>query len=156
GTDHVADSRESASRNARSFPSIAAFIYHDPLNHHFHHRILFHFFIKARAHILLPWTACVTVSMEPRADQQSGRRAILVVDGDVQVRRLLELSLRDAGFDVRAVATASEALKLVDEVPPDLILSDARLEGGPDGLELCRRIKKRTEKPTIAFVLLTE
>jgi CheY-like chemotaxis protein len=94
--------------------------------------------------------------MEPRTDQQSGRRAILVVDGDLQVRRLLELSLRNAGFDVRAVSTATDALKAVGEVAPDLILSEARLEGGPDGLELCRRIKKRTEGPPIAFVLLAE
>ena len=94
--------------------------------------------------------------MEPRTDQQSARRAILVVDGDLQVRRLLELSLRNAGFDVRAASTTAEALKAVEEVPPDLILSEARLEGGPDGLELCRRIKKRTEGPAIAFMLLAE
>ena len=94
--------------------------------------------------------------MEPRTDQQSARRAILVVDGDLQVRRLLELSLRNAGFDVRTASTAAEALKAVEEVPPDLILSEARLEGGPDGLELCRRIKKRTEGPPIAFMLLAE
>ncbi|HVU51623.1 MAG TPA: DUF4388 domain-containing protein [Polyangia bacterium] len=94
--------------------------------------------------------------MEPRTDQHSARRAILVVDGDLQIRRLLELSLRNAGFDVRAVATTPEALKAVGEVPPDLILSEASLEGGPDGLELCRRIKKRTEGRPIAFVLLSE
>jgi CheY-like chemotaxis protein len=120
------------------------------------HNILFHFACDACAHILVPWTACVTVSMEPRTDQQSGRRAILVVDGDLQIRRLLELSLRNAGFDVRAAATAPEALKAVGEYAPDLIVSEARLEGGPDGLELCRQIKKRKEGPAIAFVFLAE
>jgi CheY-like chemotaxis protein len=94
--------------------------------------------------------------MEPRTDQHSERRGILVVDGDLQIRRLLELSLRNAGFEVRAVANTPEALKAIGEVPPDLVLSEARLEGGPDGLELCRRIKKRTEGPAIAFVLLAE
>ncbi len=56
--------------------------------------------------------------MEPGTDQQSGRRGLLVVDGDVQIRRLLELSLRNAGFDVRAVATAPEALIAVGQRPP--------------------------------------
>ena len=54
--------------------------------------------------------------MEPRTDQYSARRAILVVDTDVQIRRLLELSLRNAGFDVRAAGTAPEALKAVGEL----------------------------------------
>jgi CheY-like chemotaxis protein len=117
---------------------------------------LFHFAPAAYAHILIAWTACVTVSMEPRTDQYSARRAILVVDTDVQIRRLLELSLRNAGFDVRAAATAPEALKAVGELAPDLIVSETRLEGGPDGFELCRQIKKRTEGPRIAFVFLAE
>ena len=94
--------------------------------------------------------------MEPRTDQQSGRRAILVVDGDVQIRRLLELSLRNAGFEVRAVATATEALTAVGQQPPDLLVSEARLEGGPDGFELCRQIKKRQDGAAISFVFLTE
>jgi CheY-like chemotaxis protein len=94
--------------------------------------------------------------MEPRTDQHSARRAILVVDGDVQIRRLLELSLRNAGFDVRAVATATEALSAVGDQRPDLIVSDARLDGGPDGFELCRQIKKRTDGRSIAFVFLAE
>ncbi len=94
--------------------------------------------------------------MEPRTDQHSGRRGILVVDGDVQIRRLLELSLRNAGFDVRTAATAPEALKAIGETPPDLIVSEARLEGGLDGFELCRELKKRTDGPAIAFVFLAE
>jgi CheY-like chemotaxis protein len=94
--------------------------------------------------------------MEPRTDQHSGRRGILVVDGDAQIRSLLELSLRNAGFDVRAVASATEALTAVGQQTPDLIVSEVRLEGGPDGLELCRQIKKRTQGPAIAFVFLTE
>jgi CheY-like chemotaxis protein len=94
--------------------------------------------------------------MEPRTDQQSGRRGILVVDGDLQIRRLLELSLRNAGFDVRSAGNSPEALKAVGELVPDLIVSEARLDGGPDGFELCRQIKKRTEGPRIAFVFLAE
>jgi CheY-like chemotaxis protein len=93
--------------------------------------------------------------MEPRTDHHSGR-SILVVDGDAQIRRLLELSLRNAGFDVRSAGNAPEALKAVGEQSPELIVSEARFEGGPDGFELCRQIKKRAQGPNIAFVFLAE
>jgi CheY-like chemotaxis protein len=94
--------------------------------------------------------------MEPRTDQQTERRWILVVDGDVQIQRLLELSLRNAGFDVKTVATPAEALAAMGERRPDLIVSEASFEGGLDGYELCRRIKKTPDGAVIAFVLLTE
>ena len=68
----------------------------------------------------------------------------------------MDLSLRNAGFDVRAVGTAPEALTAVAEQRPDLIVSDARLDGGPDGFELCRQIKKRPAGAAIAFVFLAE
>jgi len=94
--------------------------------------------------------------MEPRTDQQSGRHAILVVDGDGQTRRLVELSLLNAGFDVRAVATAAEALEAIGAQAPELVVSEARFESGPDGFELCRQIKKRKDGAAIAFVFLAE
>jgi len=95
--------------------------------------------------------------MEPRTDHQLARRGILVVDGDAQIRRLLELSLRNAGFDVRTVSTAAEASTAIESERPDLIISEVRLEGGAtDGFELCRQIKKRPDGATIAFVLLSE
>ena len=94
--------------------------------------------------------------MEPRTDQQSGRRGILVVDGDVQIQRLLDLTLRNAGFDVETVANSTEALASIAKRRPDLIVSETRLADGPDGFELCRQLKKRPDGATIAFVFLAE
>ena len=94
--------------------------------------------------------------MEPRTDQQSGRRWILVVDGDVQIQRLLDLSLRNAGFDVETVATSTAALAAIAKRRPDLIVSETRLADGPDGFELCRELKKRPDGAAIPFVFLAE
>ena len=94
--------------------------------------------------------------MEPRTDQHSGPRWILVVDGDVPTQRLLDLSLRNAGFEVHTVSTAPEALAWLARHRPDLIVSETQLVDGPNGFELCRQIKKRPDAAEIAFVFLSE
>jgi CheY-like chemotaxis protein len=91
-----------------------------------------------------------------RTDQQSGRRSILVVDGDDQIQKLLDLSLRNAGFDVHTVAAAPEALTWLEKQRPDLVVAEAKFSSGPDGFELCRQIKKRPDGAGIAFVFLSE
>jgi CheY-like chemotaxis protein len=97
--------------------------------------------------------------MEPRADHESGRRWILVVDGDAQIQRLLDLSLRNAGFDVKLVATATEALTSLAKTPrdlPDLIVAETKFSTGPDGFDFCRQIKRRPDGAAIAFMFLAE
>jgi CheY-like chemotaxis protein len=98
--------------------------------------------------------------MEPRTDQQTGRRRILVVDGDAPIQRLLDVHLRSAGFEVQAVATVTEGLAAVAAAPPDLIVAETRFSNGPDGFEFCRQIKQAQpngegELP-VAFIFLAE
>src|SRR3982751_4740420 len=72
--------------------------------------------------------------------QIEGQRAqtILVVDSDESTRRILDLSLRHAGFAVRVASNAEEGDKrLADH--PDLIILAA---DDPDGLDFCRRAKQ--------------
>src|ERR1700690_974793 len=86
--------------------------------------------------------------MEPRTDQQTGRRRILVVDGDAPIQRLLDVNLRSAGFEVQAVATATEGLAVVATARPDLIVAETRFPTGPDGFDFCRQVKQA--KPSAA------
>jgi len=79
--------------------------------------------------------------MEPRTEQESERRWILVVDGDAQTQRILDLSLRNAGFEVRTAASATDALTWLAENRVDLIIAAVELAGSIDGFELCRRVK---------------
>jgi CheY-like chemotaxis protein len=96
--------------------------------------------------------------MEPRTDQQSGRRRILVVDGDAQIQRLLDVNLRAAGFEVQAVGTATEGLAALAATAPDLIVSETRFASGVDGFDFCRKVKAPREVGAlpIPFVFLTE
>ncbi len=73
---------------------------------------------------------------------------ILVVDDDPGLRSLVGLALERAGFSVVTAADGQVALMRAAREAPDLIVLD---QGLPemDGLEVCRRIRARSEVPII-------
>jgi len=52
---------------------------------------------------------------------------ILIIDDEVQIRRLLEITLESNGYKVKEAATAKEGLIAVANHPPDLVLLDIGL-----------------------------
>lgn len=82
------------------------------------------------------------------------RQNLLIVDSDVRNRRVLEVSLRKAGFSITAAETAEEALEFVAHAEPDLILSDTELPGS-DGFALCTQLKANSRWRLIPFIFLT-
>lgn len=68
---------------------------------------------------------------------------ILVVDDEPQTVRLLSANLKASGYRVMAASDGLEALKVVNEQPVDLVLLDIGIPG-PDGFEVCRRIRETT------------
>ena len=77
---------------------------------------------------------------------------ILLVDDDQETLTLFRDALEAAGARVRAVRTATDALREHDNRPPDLLVTDLRLPG-MDGLELLEII--RTKSPNIPAVAVT-
>ncbi|HLQ20209.1 MAG TPA: response regulator transcription factor [Tabrizicola sp.] len=73
---------------------------------------------------------------------------ILVVDDDPGLRSLVGLALERAGFTVVTAADGQVALMQATREAPDLIVLD---QGLPelDGLEVCRRIRARSEVPIV-------
>lgn len=71
------------------------------------------------------------------------KQRILVVEDEAKLRRVIQLQLTSAGFDVEQAATAEEALPLIDRA--DLILTDLKLPGmsGLDMLALIQRQNSR-------------
>src|SRR4051812_11043389 len=78
-------------------------------------------------------------------------KKILIVHGDPKARRRLVLVLADAGFDVRAFATADAAAENAQGEWFDLALVDHELPGMP-GFAFVDRLKKI--QPTIQVLLL--
>ncbi len=74
---------------------------------------------------------------------------ILIVEDEDKLRRVLELQLRSADFEVEQAATAEAALKLVDHT--DLVLTDLRLPG-MDGLELIHMIRRQNTRTPIVVM----
>jgi two-component system cell cycle response regulator DivK len=80
--------------------------------------------------------------------------AILVVDDNLANATLLTFLLSQEGYDTRAAADAAEALTLVTEFKPRLIMMDLQLPG-MDGLALTRVLKADPERRDIIIVALT-
>jgi DNA-binding response OmpR family regulator len=82
------------------------------------------------------------------------RQNLLLVDGDNRSRRVLEVSLRKAGFSVTTAEGVQTALQVLEHGEPDIIISDTRLPAG-DGFELLSLVKKDPKWEGIPFVFLT-
>ena len=68
--------------------------------------------------------------------------AILVVDDDAPIRRMLERTLLAEGYRVEAVADGGAALASIERSVPDLLVLDVAMPG-VDGLAVCRRARAR-------------
>jgi len=80
----------------------------------------------------------------------------LIVDDDLAIRTSLKLLLKQAGYPAQAVATPAEALAVVRETPPRLVLLDMNFSlatSGADGLALLREVRRAA--PGVPVVLIT-
>ncbi|MFL5961495.1 MAG: response regulator transcription factor [Gaiellaceae bacterium] len=78
--------------------------------------------------------------------------AILVVDDDAPIRRMLDRTLSAEGYAVATAADGGEALAAVERSTPDLVVLDVGLPG-VDGLAVSRRL--RTKGLAVPVLLLT-
>ncbi|HAV08974.1 MAG TPA: DNA-binding response regulator, partial [Rhodobacteraceae bacterium] len=69
---------------------------------------------------------------------------VLLIEDEASQRALLSYNLQAEGFAVVEAGDGEEGLLLVEEEAPDLILLDWMLPG-LSGIEVCRRLKTRTE-----------
>jgi CheY-like chemotaxis protein len=82
------------------------------------------------------------------------RRQVLIVDDYPGARYLRSRILSDAGYEVLEASTGTEALALVSERMPSLILLDVNL---PDisGLEVCEQLKRNPATSSIPIIQIT-
>jgi two-component system NtrC family response regulator len=80
------------------------------------------------------------------------RKRILVVDDDESLRRVTEMQLEEIGYEVKAAAGGEQALALVEDWNPALVLTDLKMPG-LSGMDLLNRI--RGEHPETTVILMT-
>ena len=79
---------------------------------------------------------------------------VLVVEDEHAQREVLSYNLEAEGFRVAKAANGEEALLLVEEEAPDLIVLDWMLPN-VSGIEVCRRIKARPETRNVPVIMLS-
>jgi DNA-binding response OmpR family regulator len=78
-------------------------------------------------------------------------KTVLVVDDHEMSVKLLRQILQDAGFDVVSAPSGEEALKLVQDFKPDVVLLDIILEG-MNGYKTCQVLKIILPSTPIIFL----
>ncbi|TGO05782.1 response regulator transcription factor [Serinibacter arcticus] len=76
---------------------------------------------------------------------------VVVVDDEPSLRDLLVASLRFAGFDVATASSGHDALEVIAQVEPDLVVLDVML-GDIDGFEVTRRLRERGIRVPVLFL----
>jgi signal transduction histidine kinase/FixJ family two-component response regulator len=77
---------------------------------------------------------------------------ILIVDDEEDIRVVLGISLADLGYEVFTAGNGEEALRIIEEVDPPIVLTDIRMPI-MDGIELLRKIKQ--ENSEIEVIMIT-
>lgn len=84
------------------------------------------------------------------------RKKILLVDSNPEDLRVTSELLEGEGYELQVASSGSQALALFDELQPDLVVLELYLPGGPDGLEVCRQIRSRSEIPIMIVTAKNE
>jgi diguanylate cyclase (GGDEF)-like protein len=82
------------------------------------------------------------------------RCCVLLVEDDELVRAQFAALLQIAGYDVHTAASGDEALRVLDETPCQIVLTDWQMPD-MDGLALCRNIRLRDSTGYIYVLMLT-
>ena len=82
------------------------------------------------------------------------RDIVLVVDDSPETLRLLTDALDRAGMTVMVAMDGAAALRIVEQITPDIVLLDAVMPG-MDGFETCRRLKRDAEFNNVPVIFMT-
>src|SRR6476646_6448835 len=79
---------------------------------------------------------------------------VLIVDDDLTARETLVAMLEGERYDLQVAKDGAQALQVLAEIQPDIILLDVMMPG-MDGYEVCRRIRSTPELAEVPIILLT-
>lgn len=81
------------------------------------------------------------------------RKKVLVVDDEAPVRRVLELKLKNGGYDVLLADNGEDALKIIESEKPDAVVTDINMPR-MNGKELCEKTNDlKRERPFLTIIM---
>jgi two-component system sensor histidine kinase/response regulator len=92
--------------------------------------------------------------MKPRPDGTDHTARVLIVDDERHNRELLEVMLTPEGFHLETASSGEEALAMIAQRAPDLILLDVMMPG-MDGYEVAAKIKGNHATESIPVIMVT-
>lgn len=79
---------------------------------------------------------------------------VLIVEDEPDIRELVVHHLKREGYQASAASSGEEALRQVQDAPPDLVILDLMMPA-MDGLEVCRRLRQDPATASLPIVMLT-
>src|SRR5688572_2351157 len=94
------------------------------------------------------------MARQGRADNAKVPHTLLLADDSVTIQRVIELTFADEDVKVVAVSNGEQAIALLNEKPPDIVLADVGMPGR-DGYQVARYIRNTPALAHIPVLLLT-
>lgn len=82
------------------------------------------------------------------------RETILIIDDEEDILELVRYNLAREGYNIRMASSGEQALRMIRQELPDLVLLDLMLPN-IDGLEVCKRMKSDPDTAGVPVVMLT-
>ncbi|MGE5629302.1 MAG: response regulator [Solirubrobacterales bacterium] len=79
---------------------------------------------------------------------------ILVVEDEAHIRELISFNLKNQGYNIIETDNGMDAIKIIKETNPDLVLLDIMLPG-IDGFEVCKEVRRNSEVSDTPIIMLT-
>jgi len=77
------------------------------------------------------------------------------VDDEKPIRRVIEVTLSKAGYEVKAFSSGASALEEVETFRPTIVVTDYKMPGSLNGLEVITALRKIEAMSSIPIILLT-
>ena len=84
----------------------------------------------------------------------SAAKRLLLVEDDRSIAELVKFHFTRAGYKVTSTPNGEEAMILIEEIRPDLLVLDWMIEG-ISGIELCRRLRRKPATANLPIIMLT-
>lgn len=81
-------------------------------------------------------------------------KTVLVIDDDGSLQMVLEIALKQAGYEVELASNGEEGLEQLERVRPDVVISDVMMPR-MDGVAFFRAIKERLQYEGIPIIVIT-